>query len=97
MFRPLVTPRIKQICPFLGGWIDTRQIGPFVGVAAVARVGQASRIVLIVVDVLFGNDVFNVKSDERCCRLGYLAVFATVSRAFPHDPSCPRIHFNQLV
>lgn len=77
---PCVGTRVKQVYLVAGLRIDAREIRAFEGVTSVTGVSQPRWIVVILIDVLFGNDVFDVVRNERRCLLRKMTVFAPTDR-----------------
>ena len=86
MVRPSIATRMKKRDKLLAHRVDTREIWPLVGVAAVTRESQIVRVVGPT--VLLGSDVFDVMS-EAALLLAKEAILAAVTGSLSNQgPSC---------
>ena len=89
---PSISSRIEQIYLIPGFWIDAGKICSFICVAPVACISQPRWVVLILIDMLPGNNMLNMKANERRRFLRNVTVLATVVGAAPYEFSGCGIH-----
>jgi len=92
MVGPYVNPRVEDIDFVTGLWVDAREIGPLEGVASVACLSKPTQVIVHVFQVLLGNDVLDMKWDERRCLLRHAAVFTQVTGSLPYQVTRGSIH-----
>jgi hypothetical protein len=89
MVRPHVAPRVEERDKRAAGRVDAGEVGPLVGIAAVAGQGEVCRV--IGPAVLLGDDVFDVVRQAGRF-LAEQAVFATVPSTLADNLSRRGIH-----
>jgi len=81
---PVVMPRVEQIRLLHRQWIDADQVRAFMIVAFAAGPCECLWFVRDFIEMLFGNDMVDVKYEIRHSALGKVAVFATLTRSSPN-------------
>lgn len=91
MRLPFLLPGMEQRDDLARVRINSRQIRPLMPIAPVA--GQSQVLKVIVAAMLPGNDVFDMKAEERLVRLVEVAILAAISRAIAYKVGCSNVHF----
>ena len=89
MIRPPIPPWVEEPRQGSVGWIETRQIRPFVPVAM--QTSQRQIIRFCQAAVLARRDVVDVKSEGKEIR-GKTTILAAISRSLPNLPNDVCIH-----
>jgi hypothetical protein len=87
---PPLAPQVEQGCQFARYWVDAREIRSLVAIAMMAR--KRKIIGMVATAMLPGNDVLDVKPEERFVFLMEAAIFAAMARTGPDELPCGGIH-----